>query len=499
VRCFLHYLRALRAADVAVPVPGGQEDAVYVLTLHQSKGLEFPVVYLPGLAQGQFPVGMAGRDEVCPPGFRENDAPSEREAEERCLFYVGVTRARDMVAFTRASSYDRTGAGTANTAQPSVLLSLVDMQGAPNEPEAALLLPDEELSRLVAVAARFEEAGDDRDESDDGDDRDEETVEAATEARQTLDTVTAVKPVFRLHELEQYLACPQQYKYARSYGLLDPAEDAVYRFHRYIRRAMQALRDERTTAPAADWQAAKARLQTLWEKQGPAGHAYDAFYWQAAEAILREEWETIISPEGAATAGRVLLAQPLQAELRHCVVEVTADRIIEDSILPAGELDGPPGSSLTVLVRLHTGRPRETDKNDLALPLYYLAHQQQHPGAPVRIVLAYAGAKGALADGETDAAERHEPGSGEYVDVTEFSRQAAEKYLKLDRKQRSKLDKLDEAALGILAGRFGPRAQEQRCAACAYCYVCPADPDDALPPVPQLPFSRKQEAPVSRS
>jgi len=43
---------------------------------------------------------------VCPPGFRENNAPREREAEERCLFYVGVTRARDVVAFTRAASYN---------------------------------------------------------------------------------------------------------------------------------------------------------------------------------------------------------------------------------------------------------------------------------------------------------------------------------------------------------------------------------------------------------
>jgi superfamily I DNA/RNA helicase len=499
VRCFQHYLSALRAADVAVPVPGGQEDAVHVLTLHQSKGLEFPVVYLPGLAQGQFPAGAAGRDEVCPPGFRESDAPSEREAEERCLFYVGVTRACDVVAFTRATSYGRTTAGSARTAEPSPLLALVDVAGVPHVPDAAPLLPNEELSRLVPAAARFEEP---TDETDDGD---EEPAEEMAEAGLTLDMMTTDKPVFRLHELHQYLTCPQQYKYARGYGLLDPAQDAVYRFHRYIRRGAQALRDIQATAPAADWQAAKAHLQVLWETDGPAGHAYDAFYWQAAEAMLREEWRAITAPEGAADSSRALLAQPLKAELRRCVVEVTADRVIVGSMLPASGPAVPPPLStasappLTVLVRLHTGRRHEEDKNDLALPLYYLAHHQQHPGAPVHIALAYAGGGGALAEGATDAAATQEPGPGELVDVTEIARQAAEKYLRPDRRQRSRLDKLDEAALGIAAGRFGSRPQEQRCAACAYCYVCPEDPDGAPTQVPQPPVSLKYEAPVSRS
>ncbi|HEX8037258.1 MAG TPA: ATP-dependent DNA helicase, partial [Ktedonobacterales bacterium] len=463
-RCFLHYLGALRATDVSVPVPAGEEDEVHVLTLHQSKGLEFPIVHLPCLAQGQFPAGTSIHEEACPQGFRESDAPSEREAEERCLFYVGVTRARDVVIFTRATSYGKGTGGSRRTAQPSLLLTLVDIgPHSPDSLDAEPLLPNEELARLEMLASAYERTGDDEDE--------DEATPVATMSGKELAEVPADKPVFPLHHLEQYLKCPRQYKYARSYGLLDPAENAVHRFHRYIRRGEQALRDLHTAEPDAQWQTAGAKLQTLWETDGPAGHAYDAFYWQAAEAILRAEWQAITTPQGTEASGRVLLAQPLLAELQQCIVAVTADRAIT-GVAPT---NGPAAQPLTVLVRLHTGRPREKDnKDDLTLPLYYLAHKQQNPDTPVQIALAYVG--GVLRD---QATEMSEPAPGDLVDVTGSAARDAEKYQKPGPRQRAKLDKLDDAALGIAAGRFDPHPSEQRCASCAYCYVCPADPESS--------------------
>lgn len=462
-RCFLHYLNALRASDVSVPVPAGEDDTVHVLTLHQSKGLEFPVVHLPGLAHGQFPAGASIHEEASPSGFRESDAPGEREAEERCLFYVGVTRARDVVIFTRATSYSKGAGGSRRTAQPSTLLALVD-DIMPDSPDAEPLLSDEELARLETQATAYEEADDDDD--------DDEAAPVATASSHPPTDAPANKPVLPLHHLEQYLNCPRQYKYARSYGLLDPAENAVHRFHRYIRRGEQTLRDLHTAAPHAPWQAAEAKLQALWETDGPAGHAYDAFYWQAAEAILRAEWQAITTPHSADASDQVLLAQPMRAELQHCIVEVTADRAII-GVTPTAD---PTAQPLTVLVRLHTGRPREKDKDDLTLPLYYLAHQQQSPGAPVQIALAYAGS--ALRD---QAIETSDPAPGDLVDMTASAKRLATKYLQPARKQHVKLDNLDHAAMGIAAGRFEPRPSEQRCASCAYCYVCPADPES--PPV----------------
>ncbi len=56
-------------------------DAVVMMTLHSSKGLEFPVVFIPGMEEGVFP------------GMQSIYEPSEIE-EERRLAYVGITRAK---------------------------------------------------------------------------------------------------------------------------------------------------------------------------------------------------------------------------------------------------------------------------------------------------------------------------------------------------------------------------------------------------------------------
>ncbi len=79
---FLHILTMGGEGDIsrsgAKRVTG---DAVALMTLHGAKGLEFPVVFLCGLNRGVLPLEMPGR---------ECDLP-----EERRLFYVGMTRAKD--------------------------------------------------------------------------------------------------------------------------------------------------------------------------------------------------------------------------------------------------------------------------------------------------------------------------------------------------------------------------------------------------------------------
>ncbi|MBN1351700.1 ATP-dependent helicase [candidate division KSB1 bacterium] len=82
-------------------------EAVHILTVHKSKGLEFPVVFLVSLVQNKFP--LPGRSELLElPDSLVKDMLPEGEfhlQEERRLFYVGMTRAKKELYLTSARDY----------------------------------------------------------------------------------------------------------------------------------------------------------------------------------------------------------------------------------------------------------------------------------------------------------------------------------------------------------------------------------------------------------
>ena len=110
------------------------------MTLHSSKGLEFPVVSLVGLEQGLFP------------SYRSLDDPASLE-EERRLCYVGITRAKERLFLSHASER-RLWGGMREPAVPSVFLSeLPDalVQGDIPRSGGAAIRRQQRLERLTRV------------------------------------------------------------------------------------------------------------------------------------------------------------------------------------------------------------------------------------------------------------------------------------------------------------------------------------------------------------
>jgi uncharacterized protein (TIGR00375 family) len=111
-------------------------DRVTLLTLHAAKGLEFPVVFLVGCEDGLLPLRFPGRQ------------PDQAAvAEERRLFFVGLTRARNRLFVSH--SRRRTRHGAERETEPTPFLSAIDPGLLENRGSDAPRRPRDRQLRLL--------------------------------------------------------------------------------------------------------------------------------------------------------------------------------------------------------------------------------------------------------------------------------------------------------------------------------------------------------------
>ena len=360
---FLEYVRELAASkkgDGALYIPpattskswdGGATDAVQVMTVHKSKGLEFPVVYVPNLARGRFPVRMGGggkrsSGEPVPVGLAHHAESQDNEQEDRCLFYVALTRAEDELVLSRAERYGRA------TRRP---IPLID--GLVREANGRMMVLDHAV------------------EDSDG-------AEASVQGLHwsplsDSDVAHSGSKAYSFRQIDRYGKCSLQFKYAEVLELAE--ERSGYQdFHNCVYQALSEMELEaRRTGenPSLPW--AMEQFGRIWEEEGPAGHYYEPVYRRRAQKVV-ENWQA---------AGRALtwrLREKIEPPLASPVVgetqlEVTADAIGRGEI---GEL---------LVARHRFGRPRkshmEGEKQDL-LALYAAAGRSRY-AEEVRVVLHY--------------------------------------------------------------------------------------------------------------
>lgn len=156
----LNFLEEVDAQDIAADTltrRTARPDAVRLMTAHRSKGLEWRLVVVAGVQEGVWPDlrrrgSLLEADRIGRDGLAEPLTPGALLAEERRLFYVAATRARDRLVVTAVKAPADDGD------QPSRFLTELgveprDVTGRPRRPLAVAALVAELRATTVDPAA----------------------------------------------------------------------------------------------------------------------------------------------------------------------------------------------------------------------------------------------------------------------------------------------------------------------------------------------------------
>ncbi|MGA9139092.1 MAG: UvrD-helicase domain-containing protein [Methanocella sp.] len=119
---FLEYIDMLRNFRIESD-DSTDGDSVKIMTVHQSKGKEFPVVFIADMATNKFPLRYQSKDFYVPNDLSrgiktDDDEKALYQQEERRLCYVAMTRAEQKLYFTLAEKYG----DNKNKTKPSMFL-----------------------------------------------------------------------------------------------------------------------------------------------------------------------------------------------------------------------------------------------------------------------------------------------------------------------------------------------------------------------------------------
>lgn len=129
---FIDHLSILGKFDIELEEDVATEDTVHVMTMHKSKGKEYPVVFVTDLAEDRFPSNYKERKFHVPKDLlkgvkREIDEKGLHIEEERRLFYVAMTRAKNLLYITYPKRYQN----NKNDKKPSGFLQEINYDKNP--------------------------------------------------------------------------------------------------------------------------------------------------------------------------------------------------------------------------------------------------------------------------------------------------------------------------------------------------------------------------------
>jgi DNA helicase-2/ATP-dependent DNA helicase PcrA len=420
-------------------------EAVSVLTVHKAKGLEFPVVFLPSLVDGRFPLS-ARRDPLPLPPELVRETQPEGDfhlQEERRLFYVAMTRARDELILSHAQDYGGVrlrrvspfvrealdgplaGGATGGVARSGALERLASIDPRPPSPERAKAPSDRPL-------------------------------------------------VLSFSAVDTYLTCPARYRLGYVIGVpVAPHHSLIY--GAALHRAVQEFHRRQARAEAMSEAELIAVFERAWSSEGFLSQAHETARLEAGRDALRRFRAAQLATEAVVPA---YVERDFDFSLGGDRIRGRWDRV---DILPAtgqgtsAERSPESGNS-------HVGaRPPGYAGADVVSPTLELLGRERvtitdyksgdvrDPGqarARARDSLQlqiYALAWEAVTGNLPDAVQLHFLDSGVTGRVDVDRR-------RLDRAR----DRIGDAAAGIRRGDFAPNPGPTACGWCPFRQICPA-------------------------
>ncbi len=320
-------------------------DAVSVLTVHRAKGLEFKLVYICGLVDGHFPVRSRPAVLSLPPELLGHAQDDEQVlVEERRLFYVALTRARDEAVLTshvvgprgRGRRRPSIFIAEALDLDPSTFASIAQQKEAPDI--QALLVPP---SQPPGVAA----------------------------SRESLS--------LSYSQIDDYLTCPERYRLRYEVRLPTPPHHLLS-YGTAVHQAIAAFHTAQSSGRPLSEEELADELTRAWRPEGFLSREHEEARFAAGRAALGRFRAQQIDQ------GRVpsSVERPFTFRLGPDVIRGRIDRIDEEAA----------GVVITDYKSSDVQDQQRADKrarDSLQLQVYALAQEAETGALPARVQLHF--------------------------------------------------------------------------------------------------------------
>ena len=317
-------------------LPGSAQgiDAVRLMTIHASKGLEFDIVHIPGMVTSGLPRNNMTPRCVPPDGLIHGSdgltglqaVKAGHDEEEECLFFVALSRARDRLVLYASS---------------------VQSDGRARNPSKFIQAINHVLVRPTNPALK------------NGGPRPEIPVRIVWEER----------PVWTDNQVNLFERCPRRFLYTHVLKLGGRrTETAFMKMHNVVTDVFDWLKTVHETTAPSDAELS-ARFEDAWQDKGAHEHGYAEDYRRIARRLI----DYIVETRNNGVRSPVT---PLSLDMGEGDIVIEPDSLVRND------------RGQAVVGRVKTGKPRSNAFDDIEYAVLHLAAVQTY-GPQTQVSVTY--------------------------------------------------------------------------------------------------------------